>query len=928
MSESELGREPAELLELIVPKCANKFGAAPCRAGWGSIGYEQDYSQGAGSAFVTGTASFVPVAGGYQYTATATFDRIIDRTSSFAGSDFRYIVLTYTPLVIPNQRLFLRFRINGVVADYTDEMTNLPNQEFFGQDAFDPGAGIRTSMVIDVADHADYATAWLGNTITSVDVGLGTGVGTSFIIHSIAVVANDPRDARPTACFNTRATCQDTDNFQARPAAHLTPDIVGTQGETGSHSFGSIAGVHVVAVDLTIPRDPSGVVFEIGGSTRPGYIGFTSGDLVSRCGIDDSRTARLTVDPTSLEGKQGTLIAVWVANGVDPATSELYFYDTLELELTLLGSATAAAITDVAFNTDDYGIGTVGGVGPNTGVATEDTSDFNGTITALRFYGLQSATLTPDADAYRFKYYFDDGRKAKPSDDLYIMPALSSAQSVPTRINVSSSDPRYEPIGRRASVSASVADFPHSDFPFDQYLSDRTYNPLERTTFWTKFVKRHKFGKTRALTRIYSGYDGDALSAMRSRTYFLDKIDFDGTNSARLSMRDYLALTEFSKAQVPEPSAGKLDAAIDASQTSIDLTGDVTAEYPASGTIRIDEEIMTYTGRTYDSSPDTTTFTGITRGTDGSTADSHDIDEGVQLCRRYTAARIDTVLEGLFVDDALLPRQLVDVAQFTSEYDSTLSAYTLTSLITEPTSVSRLIGEISLQCAFYLWWNERDQKVTMQAIKPLTGVAATFTQEDNIIADSFSVVEKPKERITTISFFYNPRDWAKDLDKPVNYKNQLTVSNSSNQDLDQYADLPERREVLSRWLTTQAQANQTSSRIAVRYEDVPQEVTFMVDAKDRQYWVGDFVGISHDAIATAAGARDSGRRWLIIEAEEVEAGHKQRLTCADVTLDGQIYSITENGIGTYTADLFGQGNAFITDSNGLNTDGSTGATIG
>jgi hypothetical protein len=66
----------------------------------------------------------------------------------------------------------------------------------------------------------------------------------------------------------------------------------------------------------------------------------------------------------------------------------------------------------------------------------------------------------------------------------------------------------------------------------------------------------------------------------------------------------------------------------------------------------------------------------------------------------------------------------------------------------------------------------------------------------------------------------------------------------------------------------------------------------------------------------------------VIEAKEVEPGHTQMLHCVDVTLDGLIYVITENGIGTYTPELFLQGNGFITRNDGLNIDGSVGATIG
>jgi len=572
--------------------------------------------------------------------------------------------------------------------------------------------------------------------------------------------------------------------------------------------------------------------------------------------------------------------------------------------------------------------GAIGEDGGSNIVTGEDGGTFNGTVVEVRFYeGRGEDDLNTNPDGYRQRYFFDDGRRAKPGDPgLYILPLLGGAQPVGSRINVTGADQRYEPLGRRAYLGAEFKDAPHSDFPYDPYLSDRNYNPLDRSTFWAKWLIRNKFGKTRAVVRLYHGYDGQNLADMQQQLYVLDAIEWS-RESVSMRCRDYLSLTEFRRTQVPAPSPGKLEADILAADTSFDLSGDQTGNYPASGTLRIDEELMTYTGPvTYDAGSDTTTIANVTRGTDGSTAADHDADEGVQLCRRYTNARIDTVLEDLIVNDAAVPAQIVDLAKFTSERDEYLDAYELTTLISEPTGVDQLIGEIAEQCSFYIWWNERRQIVDMQAIRPLDGVDAAFTQERDIISDTFEIVERPKERLTTISFYYNPRDLAGDLSKPVNYKNQLVVSNSTVQAIDRYGRLPQTREVFSRWLTTEAQVNQTASRYSLRYADVPFYVSFMVDAKDRQIWVGDFVSISHDFIVDARGNR-ALRRWLVVEAEEIEPGHAQRLVCVDVTLDGQIYRITENGIGSYTAALFAEGNAFITDNNGLNPDGTTGATI-
>jgi hypothetical protein len=724
-------------------------------------------------------------------------------------------------------------------------------------------------------------------------------------------------------CFNTRATCNDIDSFQARPLSHLVADLILETGGTIDNASIDFTADALVEVDLRFDADPTGTILAVGSASNFLYLGITGTDLVFAAGGDAAADqARVAVDRAQFEGRTLTLIGV-----VDYSNDAvaLYEFDPIELELSLLGTAAAGTAMPAA-----WAASTDGEVGDDSGVTygTEDGGAFSGVISIARVHSDQTATLTPGADAYRERYFFDDGRKARPADPIYILPLVTGVNTVGARINITGVDDRYEPLGRRAYADVQFTDAPHSDHPFDPYRTERGYDPLTRSTFWPKWLKRHKFGKTRALVRLYHGYNGQSLADMRRQTYVLDRLDW-ARESVALRCRDFLSLTEFRRAQVPAASPGRLAVALTDVATSIVLEGDQTDAYPASGTLRIDEELMTYTGApSYDSGADETTISSVTRGTDGSVAAAHEIDEGVQLCRRYTGARIDDVIEELIVSDAAVPAQVVDISGLAQTYDDDLNAYTLTTLITEPTGVDQLIGEIAEQCAFYVWWDERDQIVRFQAIKPLTGVAKTFTQEADIIGDTFEIVERPKERITTLAFYYNPRNFAGDLQSPINFRNQLIVSNSDATGPDKYGDLPQTRQVFSRWLTTQAQANQTGSRYSVRFADVPQYVRFLVDAKDRQYWLGDYVSISHDFLVNARGERDASRRWVVVEAQEVEPGHTQALICADVTLDGLIYKITENGIGTYTAELFGQGNAFITDNNGLNPDGSPGATIG
>lgn len=742
-------------------------------------------------------------------------------------------------------------------------------------------------------------------------------------VHGTApCMATQTGDAK---CLNTRATCNDPDNFNARPLAYLTPDLVVAQGEEILSSAVDRTADIMFEAEVFFPANAEGTIWQQGGSADNAvYLGITGTDLVFRAGsatvASGANTGKIVSPLSGFAGRSVSLIAeIDRTNG----TVRLWEFDPVELVLTKIGEDSFTAGANWA-GTDSGYIGQDNG-SPPTG---EDGGNYNGSITFARFFeGAGDNNLSESTNAYRQLYHFDDGRKAKPSDDLYILPALLTTQAVGTRLNLTGADDRYEPLGRRSFMSMGFSDFAHTDFIFDPYLSDRTYSPLDRGTFWPKWNVRNKFGKTRALVRRYTGYAGESLSEMFRQTYVMDRVDLSGT-AATVSSRDFLSLTEFRKTQVPAPPKGVLNEEMTDVATSLSISGDLTSAYLPSGTLRINDELMTYTARTYNAVTQTTDFTGLIRGTDGSLAAAHDAAEAVQLCRRYTNAPIDEVLQELIVTDSKVPAQVVDLAAFLSEYAIHLSAYTLTTVISEPTGVGQLIGEIAEQCAFYIWWDERSQKIRLQAIKPLLSVSTTLSQEDDIIGESFSIEERPKERLTTIVISYNPRDFAGDLEKPTNFKNAVLISDSTANGPDQYGLLPQTREVFSRWLVTNAQVSQTASRLSNRYVDVPLYATVFVDARSRNLWVGDFVRLSHDGLLKSDGTRDTTRRWLIIEAEEIEAGHIQKLVMTDVTLDGLIYFITDNTVTTYTPELFEEQKGFITDNNGLNPDGTKGATIG
>jgi hypothetical protein len=289
-------------------------------------------------------------------------------------------------------------------------------------------------------------------------------------------------------------------------------------------------------------------------------------------------------------------------------------------------------------------------------------------------------------------------------------------------------------------------------------------------------------------------------------------------------------------------------------------------------------------------------------------------------------ASVDEILLGFLLVDSKVQGQLVNVEKIVLEAEQNLQAYSqLSTVLSDPKGIDRLIGELAESCSFYIWWNEREQFVDMQAIKPISSIDVFWSDEDNIIS-AIEAEERPKERVSTLSFYSNPRDFAGDMNDPNNFKTQNIIATSTNNGPDQFAELPQLREVFTRWLTTDAQVAQTGSRYVNRYSDIPKYLKFTVDAKDGGVWTGKYVRLSTDEIVDDFGARVL-RRWLVIQADEPDAGHSQRVELADVTLDGRIFTITPDGQGGYTAEAFEEGLAFITDNEGLNPDGTAGATI-
>jgi hypothetical protein len=503
---------------------------------------------------------------------------------------------------------------------------------------------------------------------------------------------------------------------------------------------------------------------------------------------------------------------------------------------------------------------------------------------------------------------------------VYLIPSLMGVSTSPTRVNLSASNPDAQGLGNRALCTLRFKDHPHTDRVVDPYVDGRSWDPMDKSrgSFWTRWLVRNKYRKN-ILIKVYEGYEGQTLAQMKVRSFFMDSATWPDANGVvTIQCKDVLARIEERKAQAPLASPGVLYTAIDASVTSFEVANAVEADYPASGTLRIGDEIMTYTSRA--TSANGITFSGVTRGTDNSVADSHDVDAGVQECLRYTTQRTDDIVEDLLTTYGGVDASYLDTAGWATEFDEYMSFYLLTALITEPTSVAKLVSELQVQAMFYLWWDERAALVKWKSIRGVEAEPDTLSEETNILAGHFAITEHPRERASQVWVYYDQIDYTKSVDQTAAYESQFVVASLESETDELYGEKAIRK-IFGRWLPTDALAQNTASKIITRYVDVPFQARFRLDAKDRDYWIGDTIKISHHKDVDQYGNRLL-RQWTIISAEEIVPGEIVEYVAEDTTLYGRIHYVMATGAADYPGyDNAPFKNCYIGDANGLLSDG-------
>ena len=563
------------------------------------------------------------------------------------------------------------------------------------------------------------------------------------------------------------------------------------------------------------------------------------------------------------------------------------------------------------------------GSSPCLATGTNDTKCYN-TRATCQF------TSAFDLDT-PLSLYFTKGHA--PADVLgldYTFPALVSVSTSPTRANLAGANSDAKGIGNRAVCTIRFRDFQHTDRIVDPYITGRSWNPLDpsRGSFWSRWLVRNRY-RTNMQVKVYEGYVGQTLAQMSVRLYFVAGISKQNSaGEITMECKDVLARIEERQAQAPTLSPGVLYVGINSSVTSFEVANAVEADYSATGTLRIGDELMTYTGRA--TSTNGIEFTGITRGTDNTAADDHDVNAAVQECIRYDNATVTDVLVDLLETRGGIPAAyMTDLKSGGSSFDEIvafLSSVSINRVLTEPYAISELIADLAEQLQFVIWWEETEQLIKTRVIKGYEEEPDTLTEEYHILSGSFSMKDLPRQRASQVWVYYLQRDYTQSDTEPTNYREQYIIANLESE-TDELYGTPSIRTIFGSWISQSIAATNTATRITRRYNELPTQATLRVDIKDGSYQVGDTFQISHHLDVDEFGERRL-RIWMVSSREEVVPNEIVEYVVEDTTLYGRIYYIMAPGSGNYNPATVTFKSGYIGNASGVLSDGSSAARMG
>lgn len=449
-----------------------------------------------------------------------------------------------------------------------------------------------------------------------------------------------------------------------------------------------------------------------------------------------------------------------------------------------------------------------------------------------------------------------------------VLPCITGVSIAPTQLN---------PRGVAVSASATITlrDFPHHDRGIDPYAVTRGIE--NAGSFFGKLKARNPFVTGRPV-RVMTGYiNNQRVIYGRARNYIIDRIEGpDASGMVKLICKDPLKFSDGEKLKAPKESKGLLASNLPTGVHTFALTpAGVGVEYPTSGRLRINDELVDYAGKSGDN------ITLVTRGVAGTEHVAHDAGEKVQLCKVFDNVYVDQLLYALLVDFAGVDATYISTTDWAAERTTWLASFTLSYTLSEPEAVKDLLNEVLLMSGSVLWWDEVSGKLRWKVITvaPDVGVVPTIDGVSHILEGSLQVKDLPNDRVSRVLTYFNPRGPLVKRDK----KDFASVSAMVDLDSENNLSYGEEKtlEVINRWNPSLTEIENISQRYIDRYKVMPRELTVTLDAKDINLKTGDYVDVNTRVLQGPTG-QNQPARFLITETNETAMGSHVQYTMVQI----------------------------------------------
>lgn len=487
---------------------------------------------------------------------------------------------------------------------------------------------------------------------------------------------------------------------------------------------------------------------------------------------------------------------------------------------------------------------------------------------------------------------------------VYTIPVLmdKGTSTSPTKINIGGRKNTAGPLGNFGTVSVNYQDIPHNDNVVDPYSLERSWNALERGTFWSKFLARNLYYNARAY-RVYNGFTGQYLDELECKSYLQDKItNPDSKGNVSLSGVSPYRRFDDVKNIYPTTTTSKLFGDIDENLNVFKTIGKVnSAGDVASVYFSIGSEILKYQTET-DNLDGTFTYSQCSREQFGSKRASHKSGDAVQhtvYFAKDNGTDIEWKLEDILIflfTQAGFELSEIDLANWSDEIDIWLQTYHfIDRVIAKPTPIKQLVGELQQSCGFFSWFNETTQLVKIKAIRPEDEAVQTITEGTHLLAGQSSSRLVTNERISDAIVYYDLIDKAASTTSSGNYsKVSLRVSDGASplkfgESVNFTIQAP--------WLISNSQVSQFTSRLLRRYEKNTRYFDFALDIKD-DLQVGEVFKCAYSGFTDDTGL-PLLIDWQVISRHRINDTIK--IQAQEFYLIGNYFKFAPDGIPDYSS---------------------------